>query len=161
MKEVAMQSPLEAAAEFLAHRRIAVVGVSRNPKDFTRVVFRELARRGYDVVPVNPAVEEAEGRPGFARVQDVRPPPDGAILFTPPALAERVVRDCVEAGVRRVWFHRGAGGGSASPAAVALCAASGVAVVRDLCPYMALPGSQLPHRVHGFFRRLGTRAHPA
>jgi predicted CoA-binding protein len=154
-----MATPLENAREFLSHRRIAVVGLSRNPQDMSRVIFRELAKRGFDVVGVNPAIPEADGRPCVARVQDVRPPPDGALLFTPPALTERVVRDCAEAGVRRVWMHRGAGHGAASPAAVAFCDANGIAVVRDLCPYLALPGSAFPHRVHGFFRRIGARAH--
>jgi predicted CoA-binding protein len=146
-------SSLEEARAFLAARRIAVVGVSRDERDFSRVLFRELARRGLDVVPVNPALVEAEGRPAFARVQQVEPCPDAAILIVPPARAEDVVRDCIAAGVRRLWFHRGGGAGAASDAALALCRASGVAVVKDLCPFMALPGAGFPHRLHGFLRR--------
>ncbi len=156
-----MPTPLETAREFLSHRRIALVGLSREPRDMSRAVFRELARRGYDVVGVNPALGDADGRPCFARVQDVSPAAEGALLFTPPALTERVVRDCAEAGIRRVWMHRGAGRGAASPAAIAFCEANGIAVVRDLCPFMALPDAELPHRLHGFFRRLGQRAHAA
>lgn len=154
-----MPTPLDAAREFLAHRRIAVVGLSRDPQDMSRHVFRELARRGYDVVGVNPALDAAEGRPCFARVQDVAPPPDGALLFTPPSATERVVRDCAEAGVARVWMHRGAGQGASSPLAIAFCETHGIALVRDLCPWMALPGAPFPHRVHGFLRRLGGRPH--
>jgi uncharacterized protein len=86
-------------------------------------------------------------------VQDVAPAPDAALLLVPPSRAEEVVCDCVAAGVRRIWFHRGAGHGSASPAAVALCRANGVAVVQGLCPFMALPGAGFPHNVHGFLRR--------
>ncbi len=147
-------SPLENARSFLTARRIAVVGVSRNEKDFSRYVLRELARRGYDVVPVSPVLAEAEGRRAFARVQDVTPPVDAALVLTAPAQTEHVVRDCVEAGVRRVWLHRGGGPGAATPAALALCADRGVEVVHDLCPFMALPGAAFPHRLHGFFRRL-------
>ena len=62
-------------------------------------------------------------------------------------------------GVRRVWLHRGAGQGAESPGALAFCAAHGLEVVRDLCPFMALPGAALPHRLHGFFRtRFGAAA---
>lgn len=147
-------SSLEAARAFLSARRIAVIGVSRNAQDFSRVVFRELARRGLDVVAVNPALEEAEGRRAFARVQDVSPPADAALLMTPPARTEAAVRDCVAAGIRRVWFHRGAGAGAATPAALASCATAGVEVVQGLCPFMALPGAAFPHRVHHFLRRL-------
>lgn len=146
-------STLEEARAFLGARRIAVVGVSREAREFSRGVFRELGRRGLDVVPVNPALTEAEGRPAFPRVQDVVPAPDAALLLVPPSRAEEAVKDCLAAGVRRVWFHRGAGRGSASAAALALCHDSGVAVVEGLCPFMALPGAGSPHRVHGFVRR--------
>jgi predicted CoA-binding protein len=69
-----------------------------------------------------------------------------------------VLRDCLAAGVRRVWLHRGAGAGAATPAALALCAEAGVEVVHDLCPFMALPDAGFPHRVHHFLRRRLSRA---
>lgn len=146
-------TPLERAREFLSAGRIAVIGVSRDEKDFSRAVFRELAKRGYDVVAVNPALAEAEGRPCFARVQDVSPPAQAALLLTPPARSEDAVHDCVAAGVRRVWMHRGAGAGAASPAALALCTANGIVPVQDLCPFMALPETSFAHRFHHFLRR--------
>jgi len=49
---------LQDIQSFLDLKRLAVVGVSRNPTDFTRVLFREFRNRGYDAVPVNPAVRE-------------------------------------------------------------------------------------------------------
>ncbi len=150
-------SSIEEARTFLGARRIAVVGVSRNEKDFSRYVLRELARRGHDVVPVNPALAEAEGRRCFARVQDVSPPADAALLLTSAAQTERVLRDCIEAGIRRVWLHRGAGPGAATTGALALCAASGIQVVQGLCPFMALPDAGFPHRVHHFLRHAFAR----
>jgi predicted CoA-binding protein len=39
---------------FLASKRIAFIGLSHNPKDFSRHLFREFVEHGYDVVPVNP-----------------------------------------------------------------------------------------------------------
>ena len=41
----------QAIDSFLSCRRIAVVGVSRDPKDFSRAVFRAFVERGYDAVP--------------------------------------------------------------------------------------------------------------
>ncbi len=154
---------MDRAREFLSHRRIAVVGVSRDERDFSRMVYGELRRRGYDLVPVNPAMKELEGSPCFARLQEVTPPVEGALLFTPPSRTTEALRDCVETGVDRVWMHRGTGPGAAGPDAVAFCEANGIAAVAGLCPFMALPGAGLPHRIHGFFRRhsLGRMAaHP-
>ena len=147
-------SSLEDAREFLRAKRIAVVGVSRREGDFSRMMLRELAKRGYDVVAVHPTLKEAEGHTCFARVQDVWPPPDAALLRTSPAITDLVVHDCAQAGVRQVWMHRGGGGaGATSDAAVAFCESHGIHTVRDLCPFMALPDCSFAHRVHGFLRR--------
>jgi predicted CoA-binding protein len=147
----------QAVDSFLSCRRIAVVGVSRDPKDFSRAVFRAFAQRGYDAVPVNPAGGEVEGRPAASRVGEVQPPPDAALLLTPPAATERVVRECAEAGVKRVWMHRGGGAGAVSPEAVAFCRDRGIEVVDGECPFMFLPDAGWFHGVHRFVRRLSGR----
>jgi predicted CoA-binding protein len=141
---------------FLAHRRIALVGVSRNPRDFTRGLLRELVRRGYDVAPVSRQGGTMEGLTCAQRVQDIVPPVEGALLVTPPAATEQVVKDCAEAGIRSVWMHRGVGDGAVSPAAVAFCRGQGMSVVEGACPYMFLPGAGFIHRVHGWLKRDST-----
>jgi len=147
----------QAIDSFLSCRRIAVVGVSRDPKDFSRQVFRAFVERGYDVVPVNTAGGEMEGRPAARGVGDVQPPPEAALLMTPPDATDQVVRECVDAGVKRVWMHRGGGTGAVSPSAVAVCRERGIEVVDGECPFMFLPGSGWFHGVHRFFKRLGGR----
>ena len=57
-----MEKIKDAATEFLANRRIAVTGVSRNPRDHgSNVVYRRLRERGYEVFAVNPNADEVEG----------------------------------------------------------------------------------------------------
>jgi predicted CoA-binding protein len=145
-------SSLEDARRFLGAKRIAIVGLSRNPKDFSRGVWRALAERGYDVVGVNPEPPADAGPTWFTRVQDVSPPADAALLLTSPGQTERVLRDCAAAGIRSVWLHRGAGRGAESPQSLAFCREHGIEAVHGLCPFMALPHAGLGHRVHGFFR---------
>ena len=140
--------------DFLAVKRLAVVGVSRNPKDFTRSLFREFRRRGYDAVPVNPGMADVEGVRCYANVQDIEPRVDAALLLTPAAMSERVVRECDAAGVRRVWLYRAAGAGAVSPGALKLCQDRGIPVVAGECPFMFFPGTQWPHRLHACCRKL-------
>jgi predicted CoA-binding protein len=140
--------------EFWQQKRIAVVGVSRDEEDFTRKVFRELRRRGYDVVPVNPNATELEGARCFASVRDITPRVDGALVMATPAITDQVVRDCAAASVKRVWMHRGEGIGAVSDKAVAFCEQNGIGVVAGLCPYMFLPNTPFFHRVHGFFKKM-------
>jgi predicted CoA-binding protein len=142
--------------DFWALKRLAVVGVSRDPKHFSNVIWQELRQRRYDVVPVNPNAAELDGQPCYARVQDIQPPVEGVVIMTPPAVTEQVVHDCVDAGVTHVWMHRGAGGGSGavSPTAVEYCRSHGVDVVPGFCPYMFLPDTSFFHGLHGFVRKV-------
>jgi predicted CoA-binding protein len=140
--------------DFWALKRVAVVGVSRDPKEFSNSLWQELRQRGYDALPVNPKASEIDGRPCYARVQDIEPPVEGVVIMTPPIVTEQVARDCAEAGVRHVWMHRGAGIGSVSPTAVAFCEANGIDVIAGQCPYMFLPATPFFHNLHGFVRKL-------
>src|SRR5437763_12800487 len=112
---------MENISDFLSQRRLAVVGVSHQSKDFSRMLFREFRKRGYDVTAVNPSAREIEGQQCYARVQDVEQPVDAALLMTSPAVTDEVVKDCAAAGIRRVWMYR------RSPAALAFCEANGIA----------------------------------
>jgi predicted CoA-binding protein len=143
---------------FLACRRLALVGVSRDPKDFSRAVLRAFRERGYAVVPVNPAGEEIDGLRCHAYVGDVRPPVEAALLMTPSGRSAAAVDDCLRAGVRKIWLHRGVGEGAVSAKAVAIARAAGADLVAGECPFMYLRDASLPHRIHRFFRRLGRRA---
>lgn len=150
-----MPATLDEVHDFLAQRRIALIGLSRNPKDFSRVVFREMCQRGYDMLGVNPAAAgELEGRRCFARVQEIDPPPAAALLMTTPRETERVVRDCAQAGVRRVWMHRGGGQGAVSKEAAEFCRQQGMRLVEGYCPLMFLPSTPFFHHVHGFILKL-------
>lgn len=150
---------LETIEDFLAQKRIAMVGISREPRNFSVQLFQELCRRGYDVVPVNPSVPNVLGRPCFARLQDILPPVSAALLMTSPAVTEKVISDCAEAGIARVWMYRAAGSGAVSPKAVAFCEDHGIKVVPGECPYMFLPAAGGIHRLHGFVRKI-TGAYP-
>jgi predicted CoA-binding protein len=60
--EASMPTIKDAASEFLAKKRVAVTGVSREPKDHgSNVVYKRLRGRGYELFAVNPNAEQVEG----------------------------------------------------------------------------------------------------
>jgi len=150
-------SSLETIEDFLAQKRIAMVGISRQPRNFSVTLFKELVRSGYDVVPVNPKTPNVLGQSCFARLQDIQPPVQGALLMTSPETTERAVADCAEAGIPRVWMYRAAGAGAVSQKAIDFCQQHGIQVVPGECPFMFLPHSDGIHRVHGIFRKITGR----
>ena len=139
---------------FLEMKRIAIIGVSRNPKDFTRSLYQEFVKRGYDAVPVNPAMPDVDGKTCYANIQDVQPCVDAALLLTPSGMSERIVRECDAANVRRIWLYRAGGNGAVSAEAVKLCESRGIPVVAGECPFMFFPQTPWMHRVHGFCKKI-------
>jgi len=154
---MADKATLECIDDFLAQKRIAMVGISREARSFSVSLYKEFCARGYDVVPVNPKVNEVMGKKCYARVQDIEPPVEGALVMTSAGATEQVVKDCVEAGIRRVWMYRAGGMGAVSEKGIALCREKGIRVVPGECPFMFLPGSGGVHKVHGWFRKLTGR----
>jgi len=148
------ETPKSRIDEFLAERRFAIIGVSRNPKDFSRILFREFLKRGYDVVPANPGCVEIEGRACARSIAAIEPPPESVLLMTPPSVTETLVSECAAAGVKRIWMYRAAGAGAVSQRAVAYCHANHIDVIAGECPMMFLPETGWLHRVHGFVRRI-------
>jgi predicted CoA-binding protein len=150
---------MERIQDFLGQKRFAIVGVSLRPLDFSRALFREFRERGYDPVPVNPAAQEIDGRTCYPRLQEIQPPVDAVLLMTSPAVTDAVVRDCAEAGIKRVWMYRAAGRGAVTGEAVEFCEAHGMSVIPGECPFMFLPGSGWFHRFHGLAKKI-TRTYP-
>ncbi|HZS97229.1 MAG TPA: CoA-binding protein [Terriglobales bacterium] len=142
---------------FLALKRIAMVGVSRNPKDFSRHLFREMCSRGYDMVPVNWVANEIDGRESFQCLQAVKPAVEGVLIMTAAHETIRVVRDCAEARINRVWIYRAGGTGAVSEEALAFCREHGIAVVEGYCPFMFFKSTGFIHRTHGFFLKIAHR----
>ena len=145
---------MERIQDFLGQKRFAIVGVSRRPEDFSRAVLREFRQRGYDAVPVNPEAREIEGQPCYARLQEIEPAVDGALFMTPPALTDKVISDCAEAGIQRVWLYRATGKGAVSADAIKFCEANGISVIAGECPLMFLPGGSWFHRFHGLLKKI-------
>src|SRR5438067_12998376 len=100
-KEMVMTTLREAADEFLAQRRIAVAGVSRDPKQPANLIYRRLRDAGHDVFAVNPNADEVEGDRCYKHVSDIPGAVDGVVVVTPADVATAVVEDCAVAGVPR------------------------------------------------------------
>jgi predicted CoA-binding protein len=134
--------------DFLAQKRIAVAGVSRNKGDHPvgNLIYRRLKNTGHDVFAVNPHMQTFEGDRCYPDLQSIPGGVDGVVIITRPATTERIVRDCQEAGVRRVWMHQSLGKGtSVSPDAVDYCRRHDISVIPGACPMMFGPGVDIGH----------------
>ena len=141
----------DAAAEFLANKRIAVTGVSRTPGDHgSNVVYKRLRDRGYQVLAVNPNADEVEGDACYHDLKSIPGGVEAVVIATRPETADDTMRECVELGITQVWMHRAFGSGSVSEAAADYGRQHGIQVIDGGCPLMFAPASDPGHRAMRF-----------
>ena len=144
----------EAAKDFLSQRRIAVAGVSRNPKEAANIIFRKLRDTGHDVYPINPRTTEVEGVACYPDLTSLPTPVDALVIATPPSAARALVEQCAERGVGRVWMHRSMGSGSVSSEAADICRRHGIRVISGACPMMFCEPVDFGHKCIRWIARL-------
>ena len=87
---------------------IAVVGANDNPAKFGYAIYRDLKRKGYRVVPVNPNRTSVDGDLCYARLVELPEPPDIVNIVIPPEAAKSVIQECLTLGWLNVWLQPGA-----------------------------------------------------
>ena len=145
-----MTTPLDLKVDdFLAQKRIAVAGVSRDDSHHpaANLIYRRLKKTGHEVFPVNPQMQTFEGDRCYPDLKAIPGGVDGVVIVTRPEIAERIVRDCGDAGVRRVWMHQSIGkGSSVSKEAIEHCRQRDISVIAGACPMMYGSGVDVGHR---------------
>lgn len=136
--------------EFLAGRRLAVVGVRHGGQGFGAMVVPALEKKGFEVHVVHPSADAIGGKPCVRSLAELAGKVDGALLVTKPEVTERLVREAAAAGIRRVWMQQGA----ESPEAIRLAEELGLEAVSGQCILMFAEPAGFPHRMHRFFRRV-------
>jgi predicted CoA-binding protein len=141
---------IQSINDFLSCKRDALVGFSRNPKHFNRVLTKELVNRGFEVLPVNPRPDEITGIKCWANVASITPPPEAVIIGVSAANLSSAVDDCIAAGVNKVWILRSPRDRAARQRAADLLRQSNILVIDGSCPFMYLQEISQPHALHGW-----------
>lgn len=148
-----MSSLPDSVADFLRGKRIAVAGVSRSGKEPANAIFRKLRDSGYEALPVNPAASEVEDVRCFPNLVSIPGSVDGVVIATHPKVSIELVRQCLDRGISRVWFHRSFGQGSVSEEAVRECQARGLHCIVGGCPLMYCEPVDPAHRCFRWWLR--------
>lgn len=87
--------------------RIAVVGASNHPEKYGNVIVRNLAAKGYTVLPVNPRETEIAGLPAWPDLESVPGPVHIVNVVVPPRVTLGVLAKAAELGLPAVWLQDG------------------------------------------------------
>jgi predicted CoA-binding protein len=151
----------EAAQDFLAQKRIAVAGVSRNGGAHSgNGIYQRFKQRGYEVFAVNPNADDIDGEPCYRSLDAIPGGVDAVVIATAPHAASAVIADCARLGITRAWMHRSFGGGSVSESAAKEGRDAGMTVIAGACPLMFEPTADGFHKCMGWvIGHSGAKAH--
>jgi predicted CoA-binding protein len=136
--------------DFIAGKRVAVVGVSRYSKKFGSSIYTELKGRGYQVYAVNPSVAEIKGEKCYPNLSALKGQVDGAVICIKPKLVEPVLREAAAIGLKNIWLQWGAD----TPETIKLGRELGLNLVSGKCILMYAEPVHSFHSFHRFFMKL-------
>ncbi len=128
--------------DFLAQKRIAVVGVSDKRETGCNLAYRKFKQAGHAVSAVNPHLTSFEGDPCYPDLKSIPEKPDAVFTLTNPTVTQEIVQQCIDLGIPRVWMHclmgtkpgLAANMTSVSQEAVRMCHENGITVIPGACP---------------------------
>jgi predicted CoA-binding protein len=149
--------------DFLAQKKIAVVGVSDQRDTGCNLNYKKFKDAGYQVYAVNPRITTYDGSPCYPDLKSIPEKPDAVFILANPAVTDKIVRECVDLGVKHVWMHcmmgtkpgLAASMTSVSPEAVKLCRENGIAVIPGSCPNQFLKPDFAHGMMHGLWNLFG------
>lgn len=94
-----MSHPLDA---LFTPKSVAVIGASAAPEKYGHIILKNILDAGYGgaVYPVNPKTAEILGRPCSARIADVPPEVDLAVLIIPARAVPQAIAECGQRGIK-------------------------------------------------------------
>lgn len=110
-------------------KRIAVVGLSDKPHRTSYNVSKAMQNAGYEIIPVNPNIEEALGEKAVASLGDIEGHVDIVDVFRRSEFLPDLAKQTVEIGADVFWAQLGV----ANEEAYDYLREHGVTVVMDRC----------------------------
>jgi uncharacterized protein len=150
--------------DFLAQKKVAVVGVSDKRETGCNGAYRNFKAAGYTVTAVNPRITTFDGAPCYPDLKSIPEKPDAVFILANPKVTDEVVAQCVDLGIKHVWMHcmmgtkpgLAASMTSVSQDAVQVCKDNGIAVIPGACPNQYLPNGDFGHKMmKAMFRTFG------
>ena len=149
--------------DFLAQKKIAVVGVSDKRETGCNLAYTKFKENGYKVFAVNPRISTYNGDVVYADLKSIPEKVDAVFILANPKVTDEIVQQCVDLGVKHVWMHcmmgtkpgLAASMTSVSQDAVEKCKANGIAVIPGSCPNQFIKADFGHAMMRGMWRLFG------
>ena len=91
------------------YKKIAIIGVSNDPKKASTIVMKYMQSYGFKVYPVNPKAKGQKilGEEVFEKITDIKDPIDIVDVFRPSKEIPAIAEDVVKIGAKVLWLQLG------------------------------------------------------
>lgn len=137
---------------FLAPRKLAMVGVSRDSKKFGYITFNDLRSKGFDICLVHPVAKDIDGVVCYQSIDQIPEGFDRLLIMVPPAETNQLIEQAAVRGIRQIWVQQF----SDSADTRTLAARLGVTLIDKRCIHMYAEPVRGFHKFHrGLWRLIG------
>ena len=136
--------------QFLAPKKIAVAGASRDPKKFGGTVIKDLKERGFELFPVNPNADEIQSLKCYSAVTDLPDDVKHLLILTSKNKTAEIASQAVQKKMEMVWIQQM----SETPETLAVLEEAGIPFIQKKCIYMFADPVKGPHNFHRFLVKI-------
>lgn len=135
---------LEKIDQFLGLKNLAFVGVSRNDKKFSNMVFKSMKSKGYNLYPVHQSMDAIDGIPCLRSIDQTKGRVEGVVVVTNKSYAKTALKEALDADIRNVWLQMG----SDDQASRDFIKEHNLNAVTGECMLMFTDKQKFPHNFH-------------
>lgn len=89
-------------------KKIAIVGATKNPEKFGYLILKDLLKKNFEVLPINPNYDEIDGVKVYKSVEELPRDVELIVFVVPPHVGIQELKKAYNIGFRRFWFQPGA-----------------------------------------------------
>jgi len=131
---------------FFTDNEVLFVGLSSDPKSFSRSVYRDFLKAGINVFPLSMRSFSIDGNNIYHSIEDLPKMPSCAYILLNKENTKIAVNTLKEKGVKKILFHSSS---TVDPMTLEECRQDGIETV-VACPKMIISKAPI-HKLQGFF----------
>ena len=139
-----MRTSRKSIETFLEPKKMAITGVSRNPKKFGNQIYTILKKKGYEVYPVNPMATEINGERCYQNLSDLPSHVSNLLILSSREKTVPIVKDAIGRGMSNIWIQQK----SESREAIEVATSGNVNLVSGECILMFVEPVEGFHKFH-------------
>lgn len=129
---------------FFEQKKFAIAGVSRNEKKFGGLIYKQMKEKGFDVIPINPNIDDINGDPCYKDVASIPAEYDKLLIITPSSKTESIVSQAVGKGINSIWIQQK----SDTPQALEIARNNNINLIHGKCIFMFAEPVKSIHKFH-------------